>query len=279
MSNNLISIVIPLYNKESSISRTLDSIINQTYKNWEVVIIDDGSQDKSADIVQNYLKDSRIKYVYQHNQGVSIARNNGFLKASGNWILFLDADDYLLRHALSTLLQCAITYDTLVSTANFYSEHNNKRRTCHRRAHDGIIKDNFFNWYFNYCRPRIGATLIHKSILQHLHFDQSLHRNEDISFFFNIMRDSKISYSKECIMVYSEDYLSLSKPCKEFNKDYIFHINFKKTRFWEKMALATLINEGYLLYANQQNILRKKYSFHLIFAKLDVWIHKLSIRH
>lgn len=91
----LISIVIPVYNAEKYISNTIKSLFNQTYKNFEVVIIDDGSSDNSMQIVDKEMKQKDISYtiIHQMNQGLGKARNVGYENASGEWILFLDADD------------------------------------------------------------------------------------------------------------------------------------------------------------------------------------------
>lgn len=100
--DKLISIVIPLYNKESSIRKTLQSIFHQTYQHFEIIIVDDGSTDNSSAIVESY-NDPRIRLIKQDNAGVSSARNKGIQHSKGDYVAFLDADDewdndYLERH-------------------------------------------------------------------------------------------------------------------------------------------------------------------------------------
>jgi glycosyltransferase involved in cell wall biosynthesis len=92
----LFSVIIPTYNREEFIKFAIQSVIDQTFKSWELIIIDDGSTDNTKDIVQEYLSDSRIKYVYQENQERSASRNNGVNIAHGKWICFLDSDDQFL---------------------------------------------------------------------------------------------------------------------------------------------------------------------------------------
>lgn len=91
----LVSVIVPLYNAEKYIEETMESILNQTYKNIEIVIVDDGSKDQSSSIVKNLKKKypEQIKYILQENQGVSVARNTGIENASGEYISFLDSDD------------------------------------------------------------------------------------------------------------------------------------------------------------------------------------------
>ena len=88
----MISVVIPLYNKEKQIAKTLQTVLNQTYQNFEIVIVNDGSTDGSVEEVLR-ISDSRIRLVNQENGGVSAARNRGIDEAKGEYIAFLDADD------------------------------------------------------------------------------------------------------------------------------------------------------------------------------------------
>ena len=94
--DSLISVIIPAYNYANFIAQTLDSVLNQTYKHWECLIIDDGSTDKTREVCEEYInKDSRLYYYYQPNKGRSVARNYGLSMAKGDYIQFLDADDFM----------------------------------------------------------------------------------------------------------------------------------------------------------------------------------------
>lgn len=94
MEKNLVSIITPCYNGAKYISETIDSVLAQTYGQWEMIIVDDGSKDNSAQIVRGYAeKDSRISLVQQPNGGSAAARNNGIRRANGQYIALLDADD------------------------------------------------------------------------------------------------------------------------------------------------------------------------------------------
>lgn len=96
MEQNLISVIIPVYNTEQYLKKCLDSILNQTYTNLEVICINDGSTDKSLKILNNYVKtDKRIKIINQNNLGASYSRNVGIKNAKGEWISFIDSDDYV----------------------------------------------------------------------------------------------------------------------------------------------------------------------------------------
>ena len=103
-----ISVIIPVYNVEKFLSRCLDSVLDQTFKDFEVVCINDGSTDRSEEILQEYAKkDQRIKVFTQNNQGAAVARNKALQYASGDFVFFLDSDDMIHRQAFSLLVSLA----------------------------------------------------------------------------------------------------------------------------------------------------------------------------
>ncbi len=101
--NNLFSIIIPTYNRADSLPNAIDSVLRQEAGNWELIIIDDGSNDDTQVLIKKYLRDQRIKYFFQENSGVSAARNKGVELAGGDYVIFLDSDDLFLPGLISTL--------------------------------------------------------------------------------------------------------------------------------------------------------------------------------
>lgn len=123
-----ISIIIPVYNVEDYLKECLDSILNQNFSDFEVICIDDGSTDSSLEILNNYSKsDSRVKIITQDNQGQGTARNRGLKEANGEFILFIDSDDFLNQNCLEELYQNAISNnsDMVVFKFNSYDETTN----------------------------------------------------------------------------------------------------------------------------------------------------------
>lgn len=105
MDEKLVSVIIPAYNIEDYIGRCLDSIISQTYKNLEIIVVDDGSRDHTGEILDNYAKkDRRIKVIHKENGGVSSARNKGIEAAEGDYIGFIDGDDLIESEMYKTLV-------------------------------------------------------------------------------------------------------------------------------------------------------------------------------
>ena len=105
----LISVVIPLFNKADAILSAVQSVQSQTWTDWELIVVDDGSTDGGAHLVAA-LSDSRISLVSQANAGVSVARNTGLLRARGDWVALLDADDYWREDHLARLAELALRY-------------------------------------------------------------------------------------------------------------------------------------------------------------------------
>lgn len=104
----IISIVVPIYNADKYLKRCLDSVKNQTYADYEVILVDDGSMDQSADICREYVdSDDRFKYFYQENSGPDMARKLGTAKATGEYLMYVDADDYISEDMLDKHVVCA----------------------------------------------------------------------------------------------------------------------------------------------------------------------------
>lgn len=121
-----ISIIVPVYNVENYISKCLDSVINQSYKNLEIILVDDGSADKSGEICKYYSKkENRIIFIQQEHQGVSMARNTALDIAGGDYIGFIDSDDLATPDMFDTLYNNAIAYDSDISMCNFYYVNQN----------------------------------------------------------------------------------------------------------------------------------------------------------
>lgn len=260
----MISIIIPLYNKEEAIERCIQSILQQTYTDWELIIVDDGSTDSSSVKVKPFLRDSRIHYIYKENGGVSCARNKGIDLAKGEWSIYLDADDYLIPNALHTLISTANKYNVNIISGNFWIEKGNIRtRYCYGK--ERIVKENFRAWYLRTCYIRTGNTLFKTYILKQHRFDENLTRYEDAKWAFDIMRENKIVYTPHCVMAYSQNQLGLSKPTNDKSKDFIFSIDFTNKPFWERVIFASLINQGLHLYPKEKSFLRKKYASFLPF--------------
>ena len=150
MPRALISIIVPVYKVEKYIHKCVSSIINQTYSNIEIILVDDGSPDNCAKICDEYaLKDKRIKVIHQKNMGLSEARNRGIEISKGEYIGFVDSDDYIEPTMFQDLYNAIIDNDADISICNFYVI-SNKRK---------VAKNNFKRRNFNKIEALKGVLL------------------------------------------------------------------------------------------------------------------------
>ncbi len=116
----LISVVIPAYNIEAYIAKTLDSVLAQTYSNLEIIVVNDGSKDGTGDIIDTYAaRDSRIRPIHKENGGVTSARLRGVAEATGEWIGFCDGDDYIEPDMYAWLMKNALDHDAVISHCGY----------------------------------------------------------------------------------------------------------------------------------------------------------------
>lgn len=195
-NNGLVSIIIPVYNAESYLERCLNSAISQTYSNIEVICVNDGSKDNSLKIIQEFeKKDKRVKLINKMNAGVSAARNDGIKNASGDYIIFVDADDWIDSKTIETSLEYANEYNAeLVKYACVQEFNDSKRKVVScvvfdetkyitRKDFASEVVDDFINSY-NYnsgCLFLVKSSVISEN---NILFDETTFYVED--FVFNI---------------------------------------------------------------------------------------------
>lgn len=259
MNNPKISVIVPVYNDEKYVGRCINSVLLQTFTDFELLLIDDGSNDSSGQICDEYARnDNRIKVLHKENGGVSSARNVGIKNANGEWLVFLDSDDFFLQEALMSLLQVVTEHKCLIGTGNYWLQRgNDKFEICFRTS--GIVKDNFRSWFFMTCFPRTGNTLFHSSLFKNDKFNENLCLYEDAELFFKFMRSNKVAYTAKFVFVYSLDDLGLSKGAKDISKDFRFSMDFSGKSFWEKMSLAYMLNQAFVAYPQYEKLLKQKY--------------------
>ncbi len=119
-----VSIIVPIYNAEKYLEQCLDSIVKQTLKDIEIILIDDGSTDSSAEICKKYLYDSRVTYYYKENEGLAAARDDGMLRANGEYIGFVDADDWLKPEMYEKMYKAAKSNDSDIVFCNCQENEN-----------------------------------------------------------------------------------------------------------------------------------------------------------
>lgn len=187
----LISIVIPVYNIEDVITHSLESVCEQTYKNIELILVDDGSTDKSVLVAENYLKNKNIKYriLLQQNQGPSAARNKGIHNAKGDWIITLDGDDYLYSTTLERMLNEAVKFDVKCVFCNYKTVHEDTIKLVPQIDKGStLITGDKMRWLFFQRKlvPITPGMLLHRSVCEVLMYDEKCRYCEDTLFLWEL---------------------------------------------------------------------------------------------
>lgn len=186
------SIIIPCYNASAFVGRAIESALRQTRNDWEVLLINDGSTDDTAEIIESFSREDnqRVHGLHQENKGPAAARNTGIRSAKGEYILFLDADDCLAPYALELLGQAV---SASAHAYHFvYAGHYAVDVTCKMKILSP--KPKTVNTYKEFKRflagkgvsPTIGAIMIHRDCFQTLSFPESIRSNEDLVLFAHL---------------------------------------------------------------------------------------------
>ena len=240
--NIFISIVIPLFNKALYIGGTLQSIARQTYKNYEVVIVDDGSTDNGVDLIKKEYYNDKINIIEKENGGPSSARNRGVKEAKGDWIIFLDADDYLLPDALDTFAAIITKHAGMnYFVGNFYNMINPQSiQLSSKIGINKVLKNPFFYEATRLLTETSGTACFKKELLLEEPFNESLRRYEDAERQYRLMRKYPIYMFSAPVSVINRASAAASKPRKDVNEDFVAHLVFKGKSFWEQMTLYLL---------------------------------------
>lgn len=184
--NELISIIIPVYNAEHFLERCLSSLLSQTYKNLEIILVNDGSTDNSANIINQFAKkDSRISPIHQNNQGVSTARNIGLKNANGDFIGFVDADDEVLPEMYEVLLKNALENKADISHCGFEVITRDSTVKFHGTGDFSILdKNQGVQEILSGTRvePSVCNKIYKKNVIENLEFPTDIKINEDLLF-------------------------------------------------------------------------------------------------
>ncbi len=237
----MISIIIPLYNKEKAIESSLRSVVSQSYKDFEIIVVDDGSTDESVRIVEqfmhNYESLCRYTIITQENGGPSKARNTGIKAARGEWIVTLDADDELAENALLIMMQEVESHPE-ADIIDFCGYVRCKDQ-LHRRFHPirGWVKNPYRALYFRQISPSCGHAIIRSNISKSNLYDEKIRRFEDYELELRLIRNAKIYSSQYVTEIHNVDFAEASSARKNICEDFLGHLCFSKGDFWYKMCL------------------------------------------
>lgn len=232
MNDLSISVIIPAYNSAHFLSDTLESVINQTYTQWECIIIDDGSTDNTKEVALIYCeRDKRIKYIFKTNGGLSSARNEGLRLATGDYIQFLDADDLIKAEKFEKQIDIFkkkpnidICYSNFIFFDNESKMILQKEEKWRLEIMGNIYEDFLFNWVKGGLIIPIHCPLIKHSFLKinNIKFDERIKAIEDWLFWLEISRQgARFSFVNEVYAIYRRHNSSMNYDNKKMMYNYV----------------------------------------------------------
>lgn len=219
----MVSVIVPVFNAEKSLKKTIESILTQTYTDFELILIDDGSSDSSFNICKSYAKsDSRVIAVHKENGGVSSARNLGLTKASGEYVAFVDADDWVGPEYLNNLVSAAETKaaDLVINYAEVYlhgkgEKENYPEQLIENKDYTSLFLQNDLIWHTSPWSKLFKLETIIKSAIK---FPENINIGEDAIFlYYYLLICSRIKVICTCDYNYQADCEgSLTKRINSF---------------------------------------------------------------
>lgn len=242
------SIIIPTFNRKNLLKIAVNSVLNQSFKDFELIIIDDGSTDKTKEMIKS-IKDNRIKYFYQKNKGVSCARNKGIKKAAGKYIAFLDSDDRFTKYKLE------IVYETIKKYPKFKIFHTNELwyrngKILSQKKHHAKPDGDVFDKALKLCCISISTAVIEKNIFEKAGlFDEKLPACEDYDFWLRTACKYQVKLISDCLTIKEAGHIgqqSKKYPAMDIFRIYAIDKLLKKDKLTKKQkesAKNELINK------------------------------------
>lgn len=260
----MISIIIPLYNKENCIKDTINSILSQNYKDFEIVVVNDGSKDNSVAVVES-ICDSRIRLINKENEGVSKTRNRGIKEAKGEWLLFLDADDTMENGCLQALIDLGQLYPQAnVLCGNFITKTEKEDIDSSSIKESCLIPNPFKLIWGKRWNIRLGSFIAKKEILPQ--YPEEMAKGEDVLYCFNVLNNGVTAYTPHNTMIYVRENSELSSKLLPIEKCLSWGMTFKGANTYQKSIYIDILIKGILVYLFKYK--KPNYSFRLIFRHL-----------
>ncbi|SHI62374.1 glycosyltransferase family 2 protein [Flavobacterium terrae] len=264
------SIIIPLYNKDKFIQNTLKSVLSQSFSDFEIIIVNDGSTDSSEEKVLNF-EDPRIEYFYKENEGVSKARNFGIEKATSNYICFLDADDYWYSTFLTEFHKTIKNYPEQKIFSCAIEIQTSKTKYPAIYSIDIEKSEQLVNYFEASLKQSIICTsgiIIHKSVFEKTEgFNQKLKTGEDTDLWIRIGLHYPILFINKILVCYIFDEKGLSRQQKNFERS----LNYSDFSELEKSdpKLKTFLDYNRFSDAIKAKIYGNKKHFYLMYSQIN----------
>lgn len=250
--NPSISIICPVYKAENYLRKCIDSVISQTYNNWELLLIDDGSPDESGKICDEYsIIEKRIRVFHKVNEGVSSARQYGLDHATGEYVIHIDPDDWIEQNMLEELYKCAKANDSDMVICDFIEEYSYKRIYRCQKPTSLQSKSVLLEMYMKLHGSCWNKLIKHETIKKyHIHFPENISYCEDLIFITALLQHNiTINYLNKAFYHYIQDK-NPNSLVKTINRERIINdikiINIIERIIAEKKIIPPIIYKTYL---------------------------------
>lgn len=203
----LISVIITNYNHAQYLPESIGSVLNQNYRHVEVILVDDGSIDNTKEVVAQYPS---VKYIYQTNQGLSAARNTGIDHSHGKYLVFLDADNWLLPNALATNLHYLQMHEKAAFASGGHIKVNEHRKIIKEGEKKLVTEAHYYHLlHHNYIEMH-AAVMYRRWVFDHIRFDTSLKACEDYDIYLKIVRNYPVVHHQHPVAAYRKHSQNMS---------------------------------------------------------------------
>lgn len=271
-----ISIIIPVFNAEKWLDNCIKSVVNQTIKSIEIILVDDGSTDKSGEICERWANhDARVKVFHQNNHGVSSARNLGLSYCTSKYISFIDSDDWVASDYIESLLSTATPNADMITSGLFWclDENSIKRDELPSQTFNlNVEKDYLAIFNQDLITSPVGKLYSKEMIMAHnIKFDTSLSLGEDRDFNVQFLRYAKTVITTNYIGYYYRHYVPNSLTTKKQNKSFSVDYQYWKSvkRNFEERRYSTTTTCEFLAY-RLYNIINDSISENIFNSKHDL---------
>lgn len=273
MKKKLISIIVPIYNSSTYLNKCIDSLIDQTYENIEIILIDDGSTDNSYNLCKEYeIKDKRIKVLHKENGGVSSARNLGLQAAKGDYIGFVDSDDFIEKNMYQLLIDSINQNLSQIAICNIYYENENKEQVYNYSNKDFVFSRQDFplNMY--------NILSINGYTWNKLYDKKLIYKNDEFISF-----DENIGVSEDSLFNYEIFDKNKEFSCSYINQKMYHYIQEKNSACNQKFTLKKL--QHFIVREKEIDVLERnglnpnflRIDYVVCFCKMNILIKLLNI--
>ena len=269
MEKILVSIIVPIYNTEKYLKRCIDSIVNQTYKNIEIILVDDESTDNSCIVCDEYASlDNRIKVIRKKNGGVASARNKGLDSSKGEYICFVDSDDWIEKNMIEIMLKEIVKNRNAIVRCNTYELDNKPKKEWITKKE--LVIDNILNGNIS---AYVYLLMIKSDIIKKIKFDEKMIVLEDTYFLLNLLvkYKKKIIFLDDALYHYEMNNDGLTLSSKNARNKIRGLIEYKE-------KVKELLKENNLYTKEREVLINTVVAKFIIYYIYKIWTEKQEVK-